>query len=530
VTIASAEHAAPPAQRFDADDDGVVVIIGSGAGGGTLANELCQRGVRCVVLEAGKRFTLADFENDEFAMAGKLISPVATENTSPAPLDGGHPYVCRAVGGTTLHWSGLALRLEAHELAARERYGAIDGAALADWPITPDELARYYARAEDKLGVTGTHGIPLLPANNNFKVLHAGAVKLGYRKVSTGRLAINSRARDGRPACIQMGFCLQGCRIGAKWSTLYTEIPQAEATGRCDLRTDATALQVQHDARGRATGVLYADAAGRRQFQRARAVCVAANSVESARLLLNSASAAFPDGLANSAGHIGRYYMTHAHEFVMASMPSPVHSYRGTVQAGLVEDERRHDPRRGFASGYLLQALSFGLPLTALALRPSGWGRELAELVENYTHLAGSIVLAEDMPQADNRVTLSRNRKDQFGLPIASIARRTHPNDVALLRHARERATSLYEAVGARRVYTSEPAGLTHNLGTVRMSLSARDGVVNAFGQAHDMANLFVSDGSQFPTAGAANPTLTIVALAIRQAEYIASLMNSRLI
>ena len=511
-------------------DDGAVVIIGSGAGGGTLANELCQRGVRCVLIEAGPRFSLADFEQDEFAMIGKLRSDEPIEITSAAPLQDSKPYVCKGVGGTTMHWSGIALRLQQSELAARTTYGAIEGASLIDWPIAPDELAHYYSLAEDKLGVTGTHDIPLLPGSNNFKVLHYGGTKLGYRRISTGRMAINSLPRDGRPGCLQMGFCLQGCRIGAKWSTLYTEIPKAEATGRLDLRPNSTALQIQHDSSGRVTGVLYADAKQRHQVQRARAVCIAANAVASARLLLNSASARYPDGLANSSGEVGRNYMVHSHSFVMAQMPKPVHAARGTVQGGLIEDERRHDPARQFASGYLLQQMAFGLPLMTLAMMPARWGLELADFMASYSNVAGLIILGEDMPQRDNRITLSASRRDGFGLPVASIHRQVHPNDLALLRHARQRATELYQAAGAEKVHHQEPTGLTHNMGTLRMSAVARDGVVNAHGQTHDVDNLFVSDGSQFPTSGAANPTLTIVALAIRQAEYITRQLSSRAI
>jgi choline dehydrogenase-like flavoprotein len=503
------------------DDAGAVVIIGSGAGGGTLAHELCRQRVQCVLLEAGPRYELGDFEQDEFAMIGKIISRVPVEVTSPSPADESRPYVCRAVGGTTLHWTAIAQRLHAYEMAARTRYGEMAGASLADWPVTPAELAPYYARAEDKLGVTGTHDIPLLPGNNNFRVLHEGARRIGYRSVDTGRLAINPRARDGRPGCLQMGFCMQGCRIGAKWSTLYTEIPRAEATGRLDLRTGATALQVLHDSRGRASGVLYVDATGRRQLQKARVVCVAANAVESARLLLNSHSARFPHGLANSSGHVGRHYMVHSHAFVMGRMPRPVHFYRGTVQAGLVQDERRHDPARGFASGYQLQQIAFGLPLTTLAMLPQGWGAELADFVGGYSHLAGLVILGEDLPQPGNRVTLSTAQRDEHGLPIASIHRTAHANDRAIVEHARRQAAALYTAAGAERVLHSESTGLTHNMGTLRMSARGDDGVINAHGQAHDVPNLFVSDGSQFPTSGAANPTLTIVALAIRQAEYI---------
>lgn len=509
-------------------DDEAVVIIGSGAGGGTLANELCQRGVPCVVLEAGRHFSVADFEQDEFAMAAKLATGDPPEVTSPAPLDAGRPYVCRAVGGTTLMWCGTALRLAESELTARSTYGAIPGSSLADWPIPPAELARYYDLAEARMGVTGTHGMPLLPGSNNFKVFYNGGARLGYKRISTGRLAINSRTRNGRPRCAQMGFCMQGCVIEAKWSTLYTEIPLAEATGHLDLRPQCTALQIVHDARGRATGVVYADAEQVQHFQKARVVCVAANSVESARLLLNSASARFPQGLANSSGEVGRNYMTHSHRFVMARMPRPVHLYRGAVQAGLLEDERGHDPRRGFAAGYLLQTMAFGFPLMSLAMMPGVWGRDLAEFMEGYSRMAGLVILGEDMPQSGNRVTLSATRKDRHGLPVASIHMKHHPNDLALLQHATRRASELYRAAGAEKIYTQDSVGFTHNMGTNRMSRSPGDGVVDPSGRTHDVPNLFVSDGSQFASSGAANPTLTIVALAIRQAEHIARQMSAR--
>lgn len=514
--------------EIDLNDDRVVVVVGSGAGGATVANELCQRGIRCVLLEAGPRFTLADFSQDEFAMAAKLAWPDAPEVTSPEPLSASKPYVCKGVGGTTLHWSGIALRLSAAERRARQIYGAVAGTTLADWPVPDREFDDYYSRAEARLGVTGTHGNPLLPGNNNFKVLYNGARRIGYRNISTGTLAINSRARDGRPGCIQMGFCLQGCKIGAKWSTLYTEIPRAEDTGRLDLRTGCTVLRVEHDTRGRASGVVYVDGSGQTLRQRARVVCVAANAVESARLLLNSASPMFPDGLGNSSGLVGRNYMTHNHVFVMGQMPKPVHAYRGTVQAGLVADERPHRPERGFAGGYMLEQIAFGLPLATLALQGGKWGAPLGRIIDGYANLAGLVVLGEELPQEENRVTLSRTRVDAHGMPIASIHRRLHINDKTMMAHAVERASALYRAVGAEQILVAEPTGTTHNMGTARMSATARDGVVNRWGQAHDVPNLFISDGSQFATSGAANPTLTIAALAIRQGEYIARSLSAR--
>src|SRR6202022_3384596 len=152
------------------------------------------------------------------------------------------------------------------------------------------------------------------------------------------RMAINSKDRDGRGSCQQIGFCFQGCKSGAKWSTLYTEIPKAEATGKLDLRPESMVMQIQHDANGKATGVLHADKHGQHQLQKARVVCVAGNSIETPRLLLNSSSSTFPHGLANSSGQVGKNYMRHTTGSVFATFAKPVHMNRGTIMAGIVRD------------------------------------------------------------------------------------------------------------------------------------------------------------------------------------------------
>ena len=238
------------AKTFDLKDNSVVVVVGSGAGGGTLANELAQKGVDVVCLEAGPRLTLSDIVNDNDTMFGRLTwldKRIGTGELNPSlPL-----WVCKTVGGTTVHWAGAALRFQEHEFKTRTIYGEIQGANLLDWPLSFKELEPFYDKAEDKLGVTGTHGIPRLPGNNNYKVLAAGAKRVGYKEFHSGNMAINSEPRDGRPACHQIGFCMEGCAIGAKWSTLYTEIPKAEATGHFELRPESMALQ-HHPRRERA--------------------------------------------------------------------------------------------------------------------------------------------------------------------------------------------------------------------------------------------------------------------------------------
>ncbi len=516
--------------RFGLDDDSVVVVIGSGAGGGTLANELCQQGIKVVLLEAGKRYTLDDFVNDEWEMFFKLSwldKRIATGSWRIARDFPNLPaWICKTVGGTTVHWAGASLRFQPHEFRAKSVYGDIEGANLLDWPLDYDELAPYYAKAERKMGTTRTEDRPGLPGNNNFKVFYHGARRLGYKVVHTGRMSINSRPYDGRPACQQIGFCFQGCKIGAKWSTLYTEIPKAEATGRLDLRTEVQALRIEHDRSGRVTGVVYADAQGQQHFQRARAVCVACNAIETPRLLLNSASNMFPEGLANGSGQVGRNYMRHTTGSVYAVFPQPVRMYRGTTMAGIVTDESRHDSRRGFVGGYELETISLGVPFLAAFLEPGAWGRAYTRKLEQYTHMAGLWIVGEDMPQETNRITLHPEEKDRFGMPIPVVNFDDHPNDIAMREHAYRAGRALYEAAGAVEVYEVPPYPSTHNLGTCRMSARPEDGVVDRYGRAHEIPNLFISDGSQFTTGGAENPTLTIVALAIRQAEHMVRLMS----
>ncbi|WP_186395771.1 GMC family oxidoreductase [Stappia sp. TSB10GB4] len=518
------------AAPFDLNDDTVVVVIGTGAGGGVLANELAQKGVSVVALEAGGRYLPEDYINDEWESFGQLawLDPRSTSGDWRVAKDfSGLPaWIVKAVGGTTTHWAGASLRFQAHEFKTRSTYGNVEGANLLDWPIDLAEMEPWYEKAEEKLGVTRTGGREGLPGNNNFKVFEAGARKLGYTEVHTGRMAINSAENDGRFACQQTGFCFQGCKWGAKWSAAYTDIPRGEATGNLEVREHAHVLRIEHDAGGRVTGVLYADRDGNQHLQKARVVCVAGNSIESPRLLLNSASSLFPDGLANSSGQVGRNYMRHMTGSVYAVFDKPVRMWRGTTMAGIVQDEARHDPSRGFVGGYELETLALGLPFMAAFLDPGAWGREFTTALDSYENMAGMWIVGEDMPQETNRITLNHELKDQYGLPAPNVHFTDHPNDIAMRRHAYKQGIAIYEAVGATRTFPTPPYPSTHNLGTNRMSENPRDGVVNRWGRAHDVPNLYVSDGSQFTTGAAENPTLTIVALAIRQADHIASQMS----
>ena len=518
------------AVTFDHDDDSVVVVVGSGAGGGTLANELCQKGIDVVVLEAGKRIEMDEFVNDEGVM-GDLLSwsdprkgTGTRESTTRFPDNPN--WMCKTVGGSTVHWTATSPRIKDFEFKARSTYGPIEGTSLLDWPIGLDQVEPYYERAEAKTGVAGTGGRPWLPGNNNYKVMAAGAKRVGYTEYHTGHHAINAEPYDGRNACDQIGYCIQGCKSGAKWSTLYAEMPRAEATGRCEVRPECMALRIEHGEGGKVSGVVYADRDGKHRRQKARVVSVAGNAVETPRLLLNSESSAHPDGLANSSGEVGKNYMTHVEGVVYGVFDKPVNWHRGRVVSGTIRDESYFDPARGFVGGYYFLTIALGLRDYAVSLGHDGWGYGRTSWLESYQHTAGVFILGEDMPLESNRVTLHPTERDQYGLAIPVCHLDNHLNDRLMRNHGLKQCAALWDAMGAQGQHEGTAFPTAHNLGTCRMSENAGDGVVNQWGQSHEIANLFVSDGSQFTTSAAANPTLTIVALAIRQAEYIAEKMR----
>ncbi len=518
--------------KIDLDDDGAVVIIGSGAGGGTLAHELTRRGIKVVLLEAGRRQSTTTFSQVPGEAFAQLTWLDPRTQSGTWGVVKGFPtlpvWVCKTVGGTTVHWTAATPRIRPWEIRARTTYGQVPGTSLIDWPIEYDELKNYYRLAEQRMGVSGRSGNPPMPANNNFKVMYAAARKVGYKRVHTAHMAINTEARDNRGLCIQQGFCVQGCKTGAKWSTLYTEIPSADATGNLDLRIESMATRIDHGPDGRVNAVIYRDSAGNEQRQKARIVCVAGNAIETPRLLLLSESAKFPHGLANSEGQVGRNYCHHVTGFVWGTFEQPVRMWRGAVLAGIVEDETINEPKRGFVGGYHLEVIALDLASLPLAGLPYGWGREWASVMDDYRNMAGMFVCGEDLGRADNRITLDPDVKDSYGLPVAHVHVDEHDNDTALRKHGQDQAAKMYESIGAKRTIRSGTPPATHNMCSARMSAHPRDGVTNAYGQTHDIRNLFVSDGSAFSSPGSANPTLTIVALALRQGEYISRQMAAK--
>jgi choline dehydrogenase-like flavoprotein len=499
----------------------VVVVIGSGAGGGTVSRELSSAGLDVVCLEAGA--PVDRIETDAHRMFGRLTW--FDKRIGSGDLSRDFPvWSGKNVGGTTLHWTGSTPRLPEAEMTPRRYFGGLDGCSVIDWPVPYAELQRYYERAERAMGVSGTHGWPKLPGNSHYRVLKAGGTKAGLKRIEVGNMAINSVMQGGRSACQQLGFCVSGCAVQAKWTAANTPLLQAEETGRFELRPRSFVLRVEHDAQGRASEVVYVDAQGARQRQRARAVCVAANAIDTPRILLNSESGRFPRGLANRAGHVGRHYTKHVFSIVTAIMPGKVRFHRGTQNSGKVYDFVAGDPARGFQGGFAFEQVAFDPASLARLARPGAWGSEYAAQIRKYDQFAALLVMGEDPAQPTNRVTLHATEKDQYGMPVPVIHYVDHANSKAMRTFAQGRAREIYEALGSKDVFFGPPPPATHNMGTCRMARRAEDGVCDAWGRAFDVPNLFVSDGSVFSSSGSSNPTLTIVALAMRQADHIQAL------
>jgi len=507
-------------------DEVDVVIVGAGAAGGVLAKELSEAGISVVVIEAGPmRDPQHDFASDELAMKALGWQETRLVDGND-PLVMGHNNSGWGVGGGTQHFTGVFLRFHESDFKTR----TVDGVG-EDWPIGYDDLEPYYDKIEKEIGVAGPkhfpwgnfHGPYPLPERNalsaNANMFRNGCEKLGIRSV-VAPLAIITAPFDGRPPCINRGFCNQGCMPNSKFSTLIHHIPQAIRAGAVVL-PDSMATQILTDADGRATGVTFIHQ-DKEYMQRAKVVIVSAFAVETPRLLLNSANSRFPSGLANGSGWVGRCIMPHSSHDVYAKFDYEIRLYKGTPVLATTQDFYETDPDRGFARGYSLHAHGSRPLSIAKAIAQSSpehvWGAKLRESMLDYNYYGRITMVGEVLPNPDNRVTLSEE-KDRFGLPRAKVTFSYGDNDKRMIEHGVEQMSSILRAAGGKIAYVLPDSA--HLMGGCRMGDDPERSVVNSYGQSHDIENLFVCDASIFVTSSGSNPTNTVMALASRTADYI---------
>jgi len=424
--------------------------------------------------------------------------------------------------------------------------GPISGTGFADWPVTYEELEPYYTKVDWEVGVSGAPGVfdpprsrpyplPPLPNKSSGVLLERAAHSLGLH-AQVAPMAILSQRYDGRSACMGCGHCYAyGCEFGAKSSTLASVIPKAVATGRCEIRADSTVFRVEMNAAGRTTGVAYWNKEGKERRQLARAVVLAANGAETTRLLLMSASPAFPHGLANSSGVVGSHIMFNGGSSTTGRFDHPTNEYKGHVVSRILLDFYESDPKRGFYGGGGIDARfnngPIGFAVNGLPEDLPSWGSEFKRALRDYyTHSVRFAAHLTTLPVASNRITLDPEHRDQFGRPALCLTYQDHPDDMETKRWFRDRTQELMEAAGASRVWNQPVLPIdsgVHLLGTARMGNDPRESVVDRYHRAHDVPNLFICDGSSFVTSGRGQPTMTIQALAYRAAEHIARFARS---
>ena len=500
------------------------VVVGAGAGGVTLAQRLARAGWRIVILEKGPFWDPdRDWVSDEKGSA-KIYWTDTRVISGGDPVEMGKNNSGVGVGGSMTHFAGYSPRFHPSDFEVRTR----DGVAV-DWPISYSDLKESFERCERELPVAGQdwpwgdpHSYPHAahPVSAAASVAWRGARECGI-EMRVGPVAIANGQFGNRPHCIYRGFCLQGCKVNAKASPLITHLPDAIEHG-VEVRADCMAARVEIDeSSGRATGVTYFDSAGEERFQPADAVAVCGYAIESPRLLLHSTSARHPNGLGNGHDQVGRYVMVQGATQIGARFPEDLRMYKAPPPEVSSEQFYETDESRGFARGFSLQTVA-PLPIgwAEHVVAEGHWGESLRAYMRDYNHWTVLAVLTEQLPQPENRVTLSAV-KDRYGIPVANFSHSKCDNDKRNQAFATKVMEDIWEHAGAQETLKIDRDA--HLVGGARMGFSPEDSVVDSSHRVWGVPNLLVCDGSVFPTEGAANPALIIHALADRLAGLLAA-------
>ena len=529
-----------------------VCIIGAGASGAMAAKVLTEQGKKVVALERGPWRKKESFGGDELANINRynlwpdpILNPRTVHDTASGETR--TELFCpvpQMVGGGTVHWQGWLPRFTPNDFRLRTIVGELPGTSLVDWPISYDELEPFYTKVEWAFGVSGQGGAnrfegprskdypcPPMPQSRYAEKFHQGCNVLGHNSFPTPMAAL-SQPYNGRPATAVSAFAQQhGDPTGTRSSALNVWVPDALATGRYDLRPDCYVREITVDDQGRAKSAIYEDAQGTLYEQEADVVILACGAVESARLMLLSQSARFPNGIANGSDLVGRNATFHEFSAAVATFDEPIHAWAGGGYVAASSFQfYEHDDKRDFASGGHIAATGVGIPLPinwSLPDRPS-WGAAMKSVDRDYfDHSMAVGMVVHDMPQHDNRIDLDDEVTDAWGLPVARVTLTPHANDLAMGKYLIDRNAEILEAAGAtsvQKVYIDRVTGnCSHQHGTVRMGDDPSSSVLDRWCAAHEVPNLYCVDGGAFPTATGANPTLTIMANAWRVAERIVS-------
>src|SRR5271157_750033 len=537
------------------------VVVGAGAGGGIVAKQLSEAGLTVVLLERGKWYTAFDCRKDDLrnqrtSVLGNAFGPDDERNPRVVvdergrehlvkPSEGGYNNNAACVGGGTVSYGAMAWRFMEKDFRMRSTYGMVEGSTLADWPVSYQDLEPYYEKAEWEIGVSGDDSnnifraprrrplpMPPLPPNREYEILKPAAQRLGLHPFDIPMLR-NSVPYNGRAACMRCRWCVGfACEVDAKNGTQNTAIPAALATGNCELRSECIAKEVLTDPRGRATGIAYFDADGRLQEQGADLVVVSGSANESARLLLNSKSRLFPDGLGNRYDWVGRNLQGHAYSGAFGWFDFDVYDDLGPG-AGIAICDYSHGNKgpnnEALISGGMLANEFIRLPYQFVGRRGPGvprWGKAHKDFMRQaYRRSIGVMGPVQEMPVFTARIQVDPKVKDHWGIPVARLSGGRHPNDIVTGRFLASKAAEWLKEAGAVAVWTFEPgpglSGGQHQAGTCRMGDDAQTSVVDKYCRVHEVDNLYVVDGSVHVTNGGFNPVLTIMAIAYYASDHL---------
>jgi choline dehydrogenase-like flavoprotein len=526
------------------------VVIGAGAAGGIVAKELSTAGLSVVLLERGKWYTAADCRKDDLrnqrtTVLGNAFGPdddgnprVVVDQKGTArivlPSDGSYQNNAACVGGGTLSYGAQAWRYMPQDFKMRSTYGAPAGSSLEDWPISYDDLEPFYDKAEYEIGVSGDYSttpfhaprrrdlpMPPLPPNREFTILEPAAKRLGLHPFNLPMLR-NSVPYNGRGPCMRCRWCCGfACEVDAKNGTQNTVIPVALNTGNCELRTECMVKEILTDERGRATGVAYFDETGHLQLQPADIVIVSSAAIESARLLLNSQSRLYPNGLGNRYDQVGRHLQGHHYTGAIGYFDFETYDDVGPGASIAITDYNHGTP--GLAGGGMLANEFIRLPIHMVGRMPPGtpsWGLGHKQAMRQW-HKRSIVIMGptQQIPSAAGRITVDPAVRDKWGLPVARIEGNVHPHTFEIGDVQAKRAEAWLKEAGA--INTSQmawhPESVSagqHQAGTCRMGNDPRSSVVDRNCKLHDVDNVFVIDGSVHVTNGGFNPVLTIMAIA----------------
>ncbi|MEO6950656.1 MAG: GMC family oxidoreductase [Polyangia bacterium] len=511
-----------------------VVVVGTGAGAAALVGRLCKRGLSVCMVERGVDEPPASAPSE--LQAGRGFAPPSALTNTLLGSDGkpSAPFALEgsALGGGTVVYTGNVLRFQPGDFHRRRTLGDVAGAQVADWPLTYEELAPYYDEMEDEMGVAGDaaanpfepprrgpYPAPALALDRSGHACAEGARKLGWHPFPMPSVANPAR---GRAACVRCGLCTAFlCTVDARWSA-RPQLLAAATAGTLSLVLGATVTRVLMQG-GRATGVEYATKDGALHAIHARTVVLAANAVQTPRLLLQSATSHHRDGLANGSGQVGRNMMTHVMENFMTIGHidgEPTISAAGCTLG--IQDF--YDPvRSGAPLPITFEPRTMGAyaPFSRFVTGDPSWAAlDEATLRDRFSRNVVMLTMMEDLPRAENRVRLHETLRDALGLPVPVVAHTPHELDIATSLVGAARARELLAVIGARDVVSVSPrTARFHIMGTCRMGDDPATSVVDRDGRTHEVANLWIADASVFVSSAGVNPSLTVQALARRTAD-----------